>query len=346
MNSNYTRKLKTKKNKVYIVLVNYKNWHDTIECLESLFKLDYPIYQVIIVDNNSQNNSLFYISEFLKGNLNVWVHPHNPLRKLIIPPKKKHLKYIITNEKDILSEKFISQNIDTKIILIQSYENKGFAYGNNIALRYILKKDDFEYVWILNNDTVVDKYALRELVLKAEEDKNIGIVSSTVMEYSFPKKVQSVGGLYNPILGYIKYPKSCKDINNKAFSIYYPYGASMLVRKSFLEEIGLMEEDYFIYFEEIDWVVRGRKRGWKFSCSDKSIVYHKGGASTGTSKEISKRSDISEFYNIRNRILFTKKYYKIYLPFVYLSMIGVIFNRLRRKEFNKLITVLKAIFSN
>ncbi len=85
--------------KVYIIILNYNGWADTIECLESVLRNDYPNYQVIVVDNNSPNNSMEYIKAWAEGKLDVWVNPNNPLRKLSSPPVSKSIPYVFIQRK-------------------------------------------------------------------------------------------------------------------------------------------------------------------------------------------------------------------------------------------------------
>jgi len=86
--------------KIYIILLNYNGWADTIECLESVLKNDYPNYQVIVLDNNSPNNSMEYIKAWAEGRLDVWVNQDHPLRKLSYPPVSKPIPYVYyTHEK-------------------------------------------------------------------------------------------------------------------------------------------------------------------------------------------------------------------------------------------------------
>jgi len=75
-------------------LLNYNNWQDTVECLESVLRNDYPNYQVIVIDNNSPNNSMEYLKAWADGRLDVWVSPKNPLRNLSFPPLKKPIPYV------------------------------------------------------------------------------------------------------------------------------------------------------------------------------------------------------------------------------------------------------------
>jgi GT2 family glycosyltransferase len=133
--------------KVAIIVLNYNNWSDTIECLESVLRNDYDNYQVIVVDNNSPNNSMDYIKAWAEGKIDVWVNPKNPLRRFSFPPGPKPIPYVYyTREeaekggnKDLekaLSER-ISTDITTKypLIFIQSGENLGYTGGNNVGIR-------------------------------------------------------------------------------------------------------------------------------------------------------------------------------------------------------------------
>ena len=91
--------------KVYIILLNYNGWADTIECLESVLRNDYPNYQVIVVDNNSPNNSMNYIKKWVEGKLDVLVNPKQPLRHLSFPPvKNRSLMFTITAKKQKVEE--------------------------------------------------------------------------------------------------------------------------------------------------------------------------------------------------------------------------------------------------
>ena len=99
-----SNKLKNKKPKewpkIAIIILNWNGWKDTIECLESVFRIDYPNYQVIVVDNNSPNNSMEYIKAWAEGNLDVWTKPDNPLRHLSNPPVPKPVPYVFYNKEE------------------------------------------------------------------------------------------------------------------------------------------------------------------------------------------------------------------------------------------------------
>lgn len=142
---------------------------DTIECLESVLRNDYPNYQVIVVDNNSPNNSMEYIKAWAEGKLDIWVKPDNPLRHLSFPPVEKPVPYVFYDREEAekggnpeLEERLkndIPNGITTKypLVFIQSGYNGGFAFGNNVGIKYALAKDDFDSVILLNNDTIIEK---------------------------------------------------------------------------------------------------------------------------------------------------------------------------------------------
>jgi GT2 family glycosyltransferase len=147
--------------KVYIIILNWNNWNDTIECLQSVFKSKYESYSVVVCDNYSENDSF--------ARLKTWI-----------------------------ANKLCTKD---KIALLQTGANLGYAGGNNVGLKYALEKGDGDYFWILNNDTVVQETALEELVKYASIHEKTGIIGSKIMDYYAPEKIQSVGCWFNEMLG-------------------------------------------------------------------------------------------------------------------------------------------------
>ncbi|RII31394.1 MAG: glycosyltransferase family 2 protein [Geobacter sp.] len=330
--------------KVYIIIVNWNGWRDTIECLESVFRLNYQNYTVIVCDNDSTDCSIEHISAWANGCLNSWVKTDNPLRTLTYPPIDKPIPF--RNHKS--TSEYDCNRHEVPLVFIKNSQNLGFAGANNVALRSILNTDYFDYVWLLNNDTVVHPDSLNQQVAKMMNRVEAGICGSTLFFYDQVELVQSQGGsVYNKWLGVaapIGANKSKSSILSEAeveHQINYVAGASMLISRKFLLDIGLMSEDYFLYYEEIDWAVRGSKL-FHLCYAEKSIVYHKEGASIGSSSISKNRSIISEYFMTRNRFRFTYKFYPYALPFVYLGFIMTVFNRIRRREWGKIIPILTA----
>ncbi|MDH5637783.1 MAG: glycosyltransferase family 2 protein, partial [Nitrospinota bacterium] len=113
--------------------------------------------------------------------------------------------------------------------------------------------------------------------------------------------------------------------------IDYVHGASMLVTKSWMDNVGLMSEEYFLYFEELEWMRRAEGK-YTMAHAESSIVYHKGSQSIGDSSDIGKRSYVCDYYYARNRLLFTRKYYSYLLPSIYLILILDIFRRILKRQ--------------
>jgi len=299
--------------KVYIVLLNYNGWVDTIECLESVLRNDYPNYQVIVVDNNSPDNSMEYLKAWAEGKLDVWVNPNNSLRNSSFPPVSKPIPYIYYTREEAekggnpeLEEELknkMSKDITSKytLVFIQSGGNLGFAGGNNIGIRYALAKDDFEYIWLLNNDTVIRKDSLIKLI-EFTEKNNTGISGSILMYYDSPNIVQAYGGHINKFLGTSHRILKKEQIKNK---LNYIVGASFLINRRVIEKIGLLPEDYFLYYEETDYCFNASKNGFSLGAALDSVVYHKEGKSTGANKKL--KSEIDAL-SLTNRIKFHKKY--------------------------------------
>ena len=114
----------------------------------------------------------------------------------------------------------------------------------------------------------------------------------------------------------------------------------MLVSRDFIKEVGLMCEDYFLYFEEMDWALRGKQKRYQLGYCWESRVYHKEGGSIGSSSKGTKKSEIADYYGLRNRIVFTKKFYPKYLWSVYFGFLVVVWNRIRRRQVKSFLKLL------
>ncbi len=312
----------------YILLINWNGWEDTVECLESLLRLDYPDYRIIVCDNGSTDDSLEQIKSWADGfDQGRPVSKNSPL-PLVPSPVSRPLISAQLNRKQV--DAGISLTEEKSLILIDNEANLGFAGGNNVGLKYLAACDDWDAVWLLNNDTVVKPDSLTKLVERMNEEPAPGICGSTLLYYDRPDKVQALAGGYYckwiglPWLqGRFSNFGSAGAVANAArveTRINYVMGASMLVSKTFLEKIGYMDEDYFLFFEETDWAWRARQH-FSLGYAPGSIVYHKGGSSIGTSSNPRKKSLTCDYFALRNRLLFSKKHCREALPTIYLSLI-------------------------
>lgn len=350
--------------KIYIVVLNYNTWQDTAECLESLYKSRYNNYQVILVDNKSNNDSVKFLKMWAEGGLDVVTKGNNTLKRNSFPPVKKPLGYYFYKEDDEGNLKYeykecINESNKAEeypLIVIKANKNKGFSAGNNIGIKYALLNGDFEYIWLLNNDTVIDNYSLDKLVEKADSyDKQkakVGIIGSKVLFYNNPNIIQGVGVKYNKWLGTSKHIgifEEDKGRYNNEESIFitdYIMGSSMFVNKKFINDVGLLCEDYFLYFEELDWILRGKQKGWNIGYCWESKVYHKEGATMGSNANGKLRSEQADYYTFKNRIVFTKKFFPKYIWTVYAGFFMVALNRLSRRQFKRLKIIWSVLTSS
>lgn len=308
---------------VAVILVNWNGWKDTIECLESVLRLRYPNYRVIVCDNASGDSSLDHVVAWANGGITAQCSSPRMLH-LTAPPTAKPVAYIRLGPGEFAD---LSQRSE-KLILVQTGANLGYAGGNNAGLRLALAAGDTQFVWVLNNDTVVDPDAMMHLVRRMTDNPTAGICGSTLLYYDFPDRVQTLGGaMYRRWVARIRQIGTGISLNDLPgtecveSAMDYVAGASMLLRRELLETVGLLDDRYFLYFEEIDLATRAKGK-YTLAYARESRVYHKEGASTGTARLGTKRSSISEFYSTRSRVLFTRRYTLNALPTVVLAIIA------------------------
>ena len=303
--------------RIYVIIVNWNGSADTIACLESLIEQEYENFRIVVCDNNSNDGSIERISE--------WAATTLPL----LWPGRRLLRMYGS---DVSASGQLDGQIDAQLILINNSRNLGYAGGNNVGLAFALAQGDMDFAWLLNNDTVVDVSCLALLVEKIQKT-GAAICGSTLLDYRHRNIVQARGARYNKwfarthSMGYSGNFSDPVDEDAYAEKMDYLIGASMLVSTTFLRDVGLMSEQYFLYFEELDWIVRAGRRHF-FAYASRSVVYHRGGASTGATFD--KKSLVGEYYGTRARILFTRKFYPYLLPTVLIAIIASMINQALR----------------
>ena len=267
---------------VAIIILNWNAYDDTFECLKSLEHLTYPYFHVFLVDNASQDNSF-----------------------------------------DKLRQDYKDGKFNVPITFIQTGKNLGFAGGNNVAIREAYNQG-YQYFWMLNNDTVVDPNALTPLVEVLEKEEKVGIVGSKIYYYG-TNKIWFAGGRINTWTGVAWHIGMNKDdigqFENIKDDVDYITGCSLFFRREIIEQIGYMEEDYFLYYEETDLNIRASKMGWKIKIVPRSIVFHKVSLSSGGTENL---APYVLYYRIRNSLLLIKKTqnkYKILISRVYVLVV-------------------------
>jgi GT2 family glycosyltransferase len=242
--------------RVTIVLLNWNGLSDTRECVESLQHVNYPAFQVVLVDNGSENN-----------------------------------------EADTLASEF-GQFVD----LVRLPENLGFAGGANVGIQRALGGSP-DYVLLLNNDTIVDPEFLTAMVRAAREIPDLAAVCPKTMFYGEPRRIYSTGGtvsIWRGVANQVGRGELDDGRYDEIAERGYADGVCMLIPAAALEAVGLMDEQYFAYWEETDWCVRAREKGLHCYYIPQARVWHKADRS---------RAPDARFHYLyrRNALLFVRK---------------------------------------
>jgi len=313
--------------KVAILLLNWNGWRDTLECIESLLLLNYESFQIIVIDNQSDDGSVEHLMAHLAGRVALKVYLESDLSK----PEIVHHH---------------PSNNSPPLILIRNIKNHGFGGGNNVAITFVLAHCDMEYIWLLNNDTIVDIEALSELVKYSEANSALALVGSLICYYDNPEIIQAVGGgRFYPFFGRSRL--ACKGLtynklnshtlNNAISKLNYLMGASILMRCDVIRSIGQFDSDYFLYSEDIDLSLRAFRKGIKLGVAPNSLIYHKDSASTR-----GKRDLFFQLFCKSTIICLRKNYSIIYLPFAALSCI--FFTLRDGRKYSSLIASLRGMY--
>ncbi len=335
------------KPKVSIIILNWNGWKDTIECLESLYQITYPNYDVILVDNGSEDESIEKIKEYCDGKIKV------ESKFFKYDPNNKPIKIIEYAREEAEAggrkeKKITDSPSNRKLTIIKNEKNYGFAEGNNIALRYSFKDSSIRYIVTLNNDVIVDSNWLNEMMIIAERDNKIGSVMPKVLHYDSPHLINTTGILITgdgsgANRGFLE-----KDNENFSIieEIFGPSAVSTLYRKKTLENIKVrgwyFDPDYFVYNEDTDLAYRMMLCGWKSIFTPRAITYHKHSATSGT------YSAFKSYYSQRNRWWTSFKNYPfsyvIYSYFYYVVKMVLIFRAYKKGEGRAPIFVKKLSF--
>lgn len=246
--------------KVSIIIVNYNGAEDTNECLNSLKKIDYENYEVIVVDNASGDASFVL--------------------------NKMHQDFS-----------------DVKILALP--HNHGFAGGNNAGINHALG-NGAEYMLLLNNDTVIARDFLTRMVEAAQSDECAAFVGAKIYFLNEPKRIWFNGADFSWISGgkHYQYGQIDPDPDETRLkNTGYVTGCALLARAKVIQDIGLLSEDFFMYYEDVDWSLRAQKAGYKTIVAPAAHIWHK------VSRSAEKMGvPVIHYYHIRNALILTKKH--------------------------------------
>ena len=246
--------------KISVIILNYNNPFDTLECVYSLMKNNFNSYELILVDNGSTDNS-----------------------------------------KEILKE---LESEFSNLTFIINKKNLGFAGGNNVAVEAARG----DYILLLNNDTVVKSDFLSGLMKQASEHHEAGIFCPKIYFYDRPDTIWFAGGYIDWKYEGAHIGHGTKDNNayDTALICAYVTGCAMLIKREVIKKIGLFDESFFAYQEDVDLCIRARKAGYKCMYIPYPHVWHKVGL---TSKKQGRMSPFIRYLGTRNKLTVVRKNY-------------------------------------
>lgn len=189
-----------------------------------------------------------------------------------------------------------------KFIFIRSEKNLGFAGGNNLGIQSATG----DFLFLVNNDTIFTPNLIDTLVQTLLSNNEVGIISPKLLYFDQPDMLQYVG--YTE-MNYYTARNSCVgqfEIDNGQYDSIigktsFAHGAAMMVKRVVINKVGLMAENFFLYYEELDWCDRAKKAGFEIWINTNASIYHKESISVG------KKSALKEYFMNRNRILFIRR---------------------------------------
>jgi GT2 family glycosyltransferase len=249
---------------VSIVLVNWKGLSDTLDCVRSCLTMQGPPFEIVIVDNDSQDGSAEALTAALGSN--------------------------------------------PAVTLLLSKQNLGYAGANNLAITRALDSGT-DFVWLLNNDTIVNPKTLQSLVDAAAAHPRAGMLGSKILYFDHPNTIWFAGASIQKHGNRYTVHRGFKEIDRGQYDqieeVEYVTGCSLLVRAATLRDIHLMPDEYFMYWEDVEWCTRARLAGWSCLYVPQSTLLHKVNSSTRGQSGLRMR------YETRNRLHYLWRFDKL-----------------------------------
>lgn len=234
-----------------------------------------------------------------------------------------------------------------KYHFIRSQKNLGFAGGNNLGIA----ESTGDYLFFINNDTIITERLIEKLTYFLNDNQDYATVSpkihyhtpSTMLQYAGFAKMNFYTGR-NKCVGQFETDNGQYDNLDKL--THYAHGAAMMLRKTMIDEVGPMPENYFLYYEEMDWCETFKKAGYKIGLCMDALIYHKESLSTG------KNSALKSYYMNRNRLLFIRRNANafqlsiFYLYFITVLQAKFIVACIKERQFNQIPLFAKALVWN
>jgi hypothetical protein len=227
------------------------------------------------------------------------------LRSLALVDYPRHEIIVVDNGSEPSPRQRILERFSS-VTYLETGRNLGYAGGNNVGMRYAMSAG-YDYVFVLNNDTVVERGVLREAVAVAESDPAIAAVGVKIIAWDDPGRVWVAYGQVTYRQGLVRligYYERDDGTFDQQKDVEWVPGTAMLLRCRVLESVGLFDEDFFAYHEDVDWCTMAHEKGFRVVFSPRPRIYHKGHRSTGGKGYLTPRQYLAG----RNMVLYVRKH--------------------------------------
>lgn len=275
-----------------VVVVTYGSDDVIDECLDGLFASEGARLRVVVADNASPDDTLARVRAWAAG------------------------RGIAFAERETGGQGDVP---DVPLLLLRSSRNLGFGGGVNLGLEALLADPRIGLFWLVNPDCVVTPGAAAAYLRAARRAGPFGLMGGRTVYREPPNHIQSDGGLVNLWTGV------CHNVNRGRLpaeaevpdpaTLDFIVGANVVVSRAFIERAGLMPEDYFLYFEEVDWALR--RGDLPLVVCPEALVHHQGGTAIGTGSVTRRPSAFANYFNYRSRMRFVRRYRWPALPVAY-----------------------------
>ena len=292
---------------VFVIIVGYRNADDIVSCLTALRRvLPYPKFEVLIAENGGLEGFESLVSALTKSNSPCRRSDAN-VRMNLLERETHHVTFELCG------------NDQRSAVYIQVYQmpnNLGYAGAINALVRPLNCCFGWNALWILNPDTEPTSSALFELTSQACSSAK-GMIGSRIVSASSNDEPEVYGLKWNKLsarttLVTTLNPSQPRLLGFPGYTLDAVSGASIYITRTLLRRIGLMDERYFLYFEDLEWGYRAKALG-ELDFSYNSIVLHKGGTTIGSARNRAARSKLSVYLEFRNKILFVKHHHRRWL---------------------------------
>lgn len=324
--------------KLGVIVVTFNSTDVILDCLESLVAAGSDIgMRVVVVDNASSDGTVEMVRDWANGTTPYEIDPATPF------DMKTVSKPLAMSEFEQGAHKTTEA---PALTVLKAQSNGGFAAGVNLGLEYLAQDPEVGHFWVLNPDSVTPPGTPAAFLKAADAHPGFALMGGRVQFYEQPDLIQIDGGTINwktGITGNLNKLGDSKatpapDTNDIAFIS----GASMLASRKFYETKGPMREDYFLYYEEVDWALMGEELPLAY-CAD-APIYHKAGTSIGSPSLTRGASQFSLFFKHRARMMFLRAHAKTKSPMPYVYTFAKAAQLALGRDFGGAMAIIRGTF--